>query len=120
MHKLLRYVNVLCWTMVVGFVAGSVAYVLYVPYVFRHLWCANTLTDPLAILLSCVAPAAGGAVVTLGVLWLRGLLGGWIPALAGVLCLVTLAVLLAYGSWLFRTILPSHPLSEVVWWLRLL
>jgi hypothetical protein len=118
MHKLVTSTHVLCWMVVASFVVASAAYGLYVPRVSRDLWCANTLTDPLSLLLSYVAPAAGCAVVTLGVLWFRGLLRVWSPAFAGALSVFTLAGLLAYGLWLFKSMLPGHPLSEIVWWLR--
>lgn len=118
MHKLVTSAHVLCWITVAGFVAASAAYGLYVPRVSRDLWCGNVLTGPLSLLLSYFAPAAGCAVIALGVLWYRGALRVWSPVSASAVSALTVAALLAYGVWLFRTMLPGHSLSEIVWWMR--
>jgi hypothetical protein len=118
MHKLVTSAHVLCWIVVGSFVVASVAYGFYMQRVSRDLWCGNALTDPLSFLLSYAAPAAGCAVVSLGALSVRGALRVWSPVSAGALSVVTLGALLAYGFWLFSTMLPGHPLSEIVWWMR--
>ena len=118
MHRFVTSAHVLCWMVVAGFVVASAAYGVYVPRVSRDLWCGNVLTDPLSFLLSYVAPAAGCAVAALGVLWYRGALRAWSPASAGAAFAVTLASLLAYGVWLFSTMLPGFSLSDIVWWMR--
>jgi hypothetical protein len=117
MHKLVTSAHILCWMVVASFVVASAAYGLYVPRVSRDLWCGNTLTDPLSFLLSYFAPAAGCAVAALGALWSRGALRIWSPASAATFFGVTLAALVAYGVWLFNTMLPGFSLSDIVWWM---
>ena len=109
--------HVLSWIAIGAFVLASVDYGLYALRVGRNVWCGNTLTDPLSVLLSYFAPGAGCAVVALSYLWFRGALRVWSPASALAISGVTVVSLFAYGFWLFRNMLPSHSLSDIVWWL---
>ena len=119
MHKLVTSsAHLLCWIIVAGFVAASVAYRFYVPSLVRNLWCANVITDPLSLLLGYFAPAAICAAIVLSVLWYRGAIRVWSPVSASVISALTIAALSAYGVSLYRIIVGDGSLSESVWWMR--
>jgi hypothetical protein len=119
-NKLVTSAQILCWIAIAGFAAASVTVGLYLPRITQDLWCANMITDLLSALLSYFAPAAGCAVIALSIFWYRGALRVWNPVLGGGVLALSVGAALTYGGTLFRTILPSHSLSDGVWWLRLM
>lgn len=120
MNKVVTAGQIVCWIAIAGFAAASVAFGFFAPSIMQDLWCANRITDPLSALLSYFAPAAGCAVIVLSVFWYRGALRLWNPVFGSAVSALTVGALSAYGASLFRTILPSHSLSDFVWWLKLL
>ena len=126
MKKLFILAHVGCWIVVAAFVSASVAYGIYVRHVFAEasrpgslgLMCGNVIIDPLVFVLSYLAPVAGCGVIGLGFLWERGRIEWWRPASAAIVFGVALVFLVAYGVWLFQTMLPGVAFSDIVWWLR--
>jgi hypothetical protein len=81
------------------------------------LWCGNSLTDPLGIMLNLVAPCGVAASIALLVMAWRGKCN-WAPALtAGTLTTFGVVSLVAFGMWAFRTYLGDSHLSDQVWWM---
>src|SRR5690349_10727088 len=80
--------------------------------------CGNVYSEPVQVILAFLAPIAGAGVCGLALLHFRGFVSRANVLAAGVLTVCTLAAELAYGFWLFRTMLPgARPLADLVWWM---
>jgi hypothetical protein len=116
----------ICWLGVACFVAASFLHAgsLFYETVRVHDAgelgsCGNGYTEPVQVILAFLAPIAGAGVCGLLLLHIRGFVSRANVLAAGVLTVCTLAGELAYGFWVFRTVLPgAGSLSDLVWWMR--
>src|SRR5260370_31652973 len=115
-----------CWVAVTGFVALAAWFGWGMHQLFAAaarpgsmgLMCGNSVTDPLAAILSLGTPVSLVAASGLLVLSWRGSAGRWSAASAAVLAVVCTSWLVAFGINFFRDALPGFHLSDVVWWLK--
>ena len=110
-----------CWLAVSGFALASVGMHRLFAEAARPdsgIWCGNSVTDPLAALLSFGTPLSVAAIVPLGVLWRRGLAAGWSVIPGSLLVIGCTTSLLVTGIRFFRDALPNFHLSDIVWWMR--
>jgi hypothetical protein len=118
----------ICWLGVTCFVAISFLHAASVFYerIRDHyepgglmVMCGNVYTEPVRVILSFLSPIAGAGVCGLALLHFRGFVSRPNLLAAALLTVCMLAAELAYGFWLFRTVLPgAGSLSDLVWWMR--
>lgn len=110
-----------CWLVVIGFALASVEMHLFFAEAARPnsgIWCGNSITEPLSAILSFGTPLGAAAVISLAVLWRRGLAGGWSVVPASLLVLACTTSLIVTGIQFFHDSLPGFYLSDIVWWMR--
>ncbi len=110
-----------CWLVVSGFALASAGMHRLFMEAARPdsgIWCGNSVTDPLAVLLSFGTPFSVAAIVPLGILWRRGLAAGWSVIPGALLVIGCTTSLLVAGIRFFRDALPGFYLSDIVWWMR--
>ncbi len=81
------------------------------------LFCGNSVTDPLELLLGLGSPIGFAAIVPLVDLWRRGLATGRSVIPPALVVFTCTAMLLLFGIRFFREYLGSVPLSNLVWWM---
>jgi hypothetical protein len=122
-----------CWIVVGGFsllsaafivIMGRLLYIQHRPELWSPdsfggpLWCGNSVTDPLELMLGFGAPVSLAGVAGLAVLAYRGQANRSLVASAAGLALACIVGLLVFGFKYFRHDLGGAHLSEIVWWLR--
>lgn len=117
--------KVVCWIAVLALPVCALGYTLMVNRAYEEaarrglsdIWCGNTITDPLAQILSVGTPAAMFGLAVLVHLRLRHLVSTGSLLAAAVITLACTGALIAYGVSFFQTSVPGHSLSELVWWM---
>jgi len=115
----------LCWLGVALFIVVSFAHAASLFYDTIRVHdvgelgsCGKAYTEPVRLILGLLAPIAVAGVCGIALLHFRGLIGRPQMLIAALLAGCTLAAELAYGFWLFRTVLPGvGSLSDLVWWM---
>jgi hypothetical protein len=108
------------WTIVVLFflLSGAAAYEIHRQLVSPSgLYCANCVTDIFGIILNFAGPIV--MATNTGLAYLMGRTGGrvWTVAIAGLLSIASIAAFVSAGTSFFYHSLPSHKLSNIIWWM---
>ena len=107
-----------------GSIMGRLAYLQHHPEswspdsVGSPLWCGNSVTDLVGVILNAGTPISLAGIVGLALLANRGHARQSIVLSAAVLALGCSAGLLIFGFRYCRGQLGGFPLSEIVWWLK--